>query len=300
MTVIGKFELDLTFSDGSFEGTCTDEALKDILHEPISIRGFTDGNKISFIKSYPVKYYWNRTGNSYVADKSPGHEVEYYGEYDEKSGNFKGTWQIEQTKHDDPLGAPFYQVGKWLMHRPGTEPEDLDTILGQFFDHWQQNIFPYFSSSLGDFDIATTWLAGLEVQYVVKMEDHFNYLFRADLKPGTGPEEVHQLALNNLANHVRYMLEPISDGFFNITTEGMFEAEMILHPTLWQDIAEELNDDLLVSIPDKGSILLARASDLLAVSNLKATAEEQFRNGKRKLSDQYFKYQKAPGQWRQE
>lgn len=298
--MIGKFSLEIKEKDGSFEGTCIDESLKELLHEPILISGFTEDDMISFIKTYPKRYHLERDGSAIMIDNSQGYEVEYNGQFDHQNGYYKGTWQIGIPDPSDPFGDMHYIFGNWMMHREEIEPAELNNAEGQLYEAWRNQVFPYLivreHEASGDI-LKKGWLDHLDISYVLGKFTHFEYLSPAILNQYLSTEDIHQYALNNLEFNMPYELIPVGNGCFRIKTNGMFQAEMILHPALWEDLSQQFNDDLIAAIPAKDQLLFAAASNQTALDNLKLTAAELTLRKEALLTSTLFRFDRQSLKW---
>ena len=104
--------------DGQFMGKGYDLEGIGIQPGPSTINGFLDGNLIHFVKEYPIHFSVNQDGSLLEEKFSMKPILTYDGEYNERTGIFTGTWEIEvnlgPTIHGDLLE---FSTGKWEMTR---------------------------------------------------------------------------------------------------------------------------------------------------------------------------------------
>lgn len=112
------FRMNVKIYEGIFKGTSEDEETKDIFDEPVKVRGFIEGNHISFIKTYPKNYELLEDGTPKVIKNSGPHEVTYDGSWDPKTQNWKGEWEVllGEEKVGDAYDMEFY-MGDWELKK---------------------------------------------------------------------------------------------------------------------------------------------------------------------------------------
>ncbi len=90
------FEGKIVMINGSFEGSISEEEFTDVTNEKVYIKGFIDGDHISFVKSYPFSYYLSEDETEIVFDPyKKGHDVIYDGYLNTQSNEFEGNWEIK-------------------------------------------------------------------------------------------------------------------------------------------------------------------------------------------------------------
>lgn len=112
------FSLELYDENGSFTGTCIDDEVKDIMKGVITVKGFVDGDIISFTKQYPSFYFTDENGQIQV-DPSQAHPpIIYSGIYDAECNTYSGEWEmtiatenIQGECFDDMIG------GSWIISK---------------------------------------------------------------------------------------------------------------------------------------------------------------------------------------
>ena len=98
------FVADLNEEDNLITGTATDLNEKEDTGIA-SIKGFIDGNKISFIKQYPYDSYYDEFGKIIIDKTKVGPEINYFGVWNFESNSIEGSWEIivETKKIGDQL-----------------------------------------------------------------------------------------------------------------------------------------------------------------------------------------------------
>jgi hypothetical protein len=112
-----SFEINATIEKGSFEGTVFEEEFSGATGNLVAVKGFIDGDFISFVKTYPYCYWKDEKDEIIIDEKFPGGEVIYSGSFDENTGVWKGEWEIEisAVSVDEEVDSIEMMVGVWEM-----------------------------------------------------------------------------------------------------------------------------------------------------------------------------------------
>lgn len=98
--------------------------------------------------------------------------------------------------------------------------------------------------------------------FVVDIGEEYRY-FTYDMLPSNiSPEQLQEIAFDNLSKNIEYKYcESKEPGVFGIIAGGNFEAESICWSGLWDELAEKLNDDIIISIPTKDIVYYTKLND---------------------------------------
>lgn len=116
------FTLDLLFEQNSFSGFGVDRESKSLFKEgDVRIKGFIDGDLISFIKVYPYNYFFNEETSRFEIDYSiKNHTVEYLGYFQRETQKYEGTYRAvidSGMPGTDGLYEEEFYTGYWEMSR---------------------------------------------------------------------------------------------------------------------------------------------------------------------------------------
>lgn len=104
--------------NGVFEGKSIDLEGVGANFELAEVKGFVDGDFISFTKQYPNLYSIDESGNT-VVDQSRSHPiVSYTGAYDSRSKTYSGEWELRMEIQ--PIGEYWLEdicTGKWEIRK---------------------------------------------------------------------------------------------------------------------------------------------------------------------------------------
>lgn len=125
--------------------------------------------------------------------------------------------------------------------------------------------------------------------FVVDIGDEFMY-FTYDMLPNNvTPEQLQEIAFNNLSNNIKYRFcESKEQGIFGILAGGNFEAESILWSGMWEELAEKLNDDIVISIPTKDIVYYTKLNNKKLRNKMFKMARKMFKENQKKSPDLLF------------
>jgi hypothetical protein len=113
------FILKVDDNEGSFHGIALEEEFTGLTGEAASVKGFADGDHISFVKKYPFRFDTQDDGAALIDRQQRGHEVVYDGYFNSETGVWEGTWeiQIDEIKIAPHKYRTSATVGFWQMNR---------------------------------------------------------------------------------------------------------------------------------------------------------------------------------------
>jgi predicted HicB family RNase H-like nuclease len=94
-------------SDGLFEGKCVDIEGRGVDFEKSTVKGFIDGDVISFTKEYPAQH-----------PQQHPQQLVYSGQFNNRIASFGGQWEIwlNERPHDKGLIVDI-RTGTWEMRK---------------------------------------------------------------------------------------------------------------------------------------------------------------------------------------
>lgn len=78
-----------------FSGTVWEEEFYENSKLFLSVEGFINEDRISFVKTYPCLFEIDENLNTVIDKNEKGHDVVYDGYWNEKDEKWEGTWEIE-------------------------------------------------------------------------------------------------------------------------------------------------------------------------------------------------------------
>ena len=118
--------------------------------------------------------------------------------------------------------------------------------------------------------------------FVQDMGSVLTYITYDHLPEGTDIMALQNTAFENLARDITYRsTESKEKGIYGILAGGDFEAESLCISSIWQQVSEELNDDVLICVPTKDIVFYTAAKDSKRVKKMLNMAEDMFRQNQK-------------------
>ena len=129
-------------------------------------------------------------------------------------------------------------------------------------------------------------LIGLFVQDVGSAYTYITY----DMLPeGTDVAELERMAFDNLSADITYKsVESKEQGVFGIIAGGNFEAESLCINSIWKEVSEDLNDDLVICVPTKDIVYFTKANDKKLRNKMLKMADEMFERNRQETPQLLF------------
>ena len=169
------------------------------------------------------------------------------------------------------------------------------------FDDIRDSIFPWIKVALpagdaaGDADgalsvdlVTMDFMADLVITFAVDEGDRFSLLQRADMPGDMDSDTLYALAKKNLTEQVEFNLTGTNYGGYGILAGGDHEAGALCLPFVWDAVASQAGEDLVIAVPARDCLFMATASDPDQVEAMKALARDILDHGERTLTDTLF------------
>jgi len=133
--------------------------------------------------------------------------------------------------------------------------------------------------------VCNPFAADLIVMYAEDFPDRFAYLSKRRMRElGLTMDELHSLAVANLPNRVQKIELHGSAPRFMITAGGNFEATLLLHPTLWDDLSEHIPGSPMAVAPARDLLFVTSSEWEEGISFLREMAEKELEDKRYSLS----------------
>lgn len=123
-------------------------------------------------------------------------------------------------------------------------------------------------------------------------EDVYEILKDNMLPPDVSIEELYQIACENLAKNIHFVISNTMYGGFGILADGHHEASALCLKHIWNVCVDKLQDDLLIMVPAKDMVLFVPASNAKQVEDMKAFGLEAFERNQDKISKQLYRFKR--------
>ena len=173
------------------------------------------------------------------------------------------------------------------------------------YERIQDKIYPWLKEELIDLHAlngkhisendtpVVSFIGGLKIIFVIKRgEDVYEVLKENMLPPECDIEVLYQKACENLVRDVEFVIANTWYGGFGILADGYNEASSLCFKHIWQVCADKLQDDMLIMVPAKDTVLFAPASDEDAVEKMKEHARGAYEQSAERISMKQFLFLK--------
>ncbi len=118
--------------------------------------------------------------------------------------------------------------------------------------------------------------------FVQDMGSVLTYITYDLLPEGTDIMKLQNTAFENLCRDINYRCcESKESGIYGILAGGDFEAESLCIPSIWKELSEKLNDDLLICVPTKDIVFFTKAGDRKRIRKMLGMADQMFRQNQK-------------------
>lgn len=145
--------------------------------------------------------------------------------------------------------------------------------------------------------IMQNWLGNLVIFYAIDEGDHFSLILRRDLPQNITIDELHDLATTNLSRNIEFTFNETGFGGHGLIAGGDHEAGSLTLTGIWDWCAEQIQDNLIVAVPAKDLIMMVPENDSVKINSLKNFVTEIFKDGKRLLTKQLYRFDKSNSKW---
>lgn len=171
------------------------------------------------------------------------------------------------------------------------------------FDEVKDKIYPWIKKSLNDNDTHSnnavlidipekSLLADLFIIFVADMGEKFEVLQNEHLPNGMTIDELFELSVNNLSNNIEFKLSSTNFGGYGILAGGDHEAGCLCLDYLWEQCANKIGENLIISVPSKDMVLMVGQSQTEELEKMKAISFDIIKSGDKILSEQLLFYDK--------
>ncbi|MDR1409479.1 MAG: DUF1444 family protein [Oscillospiraceae bacterium] len=171
-------------------------------------------------------------------------------------------------------------------------------------DEMKLKIYPWIKVTLGNAPdgqskeyhadlLMKPFLADLVIMFAVDMGNRFELLQQSHLPEGMTLDALYDIAVQNLADNVKFELTPTSYGGYGILADGDHEAGALCLSYIWEFCADKIGEDVVVAVPSKDMVLMVGESQPEELAQMKALASKIIEGGERMLTRNLFLYSKS-------
>lgn len=112
------------------------------------------------------------------------------------------------------------------------------------------------------------FLGDLKIIFAIKRGESYEILKDNMLPPEVSVEEIFHTACENLVRDVEFVIGNTWYGAFGIIADGIHEASSLCFKHIWTMCAEKLDDDLVIVVPAKDTVLFAEAGKKTVIEKM--------------------------------
>lgn len=125
--------------------------------------------------------------------------------------------------------------------------------------------------------------------FMQDMGNAFTYITYDEIPENITMDDLADKAFENLSKNIEYrMVESKITGIYGLVAGGDFEAESICMQGVWEDIASEFDDDVIIAIPTKDLVFFTKAGDKKLVKKMLKLASDNFETNRRETPGLLF------------
>ena len=136
--------------------------------------------------------------------------------------------------------------------------------------------------------VVKEFMADLVITIAVDEDESFSLLQRKDIPDEMSDDALFALAKKNLTEQVEFNLSGTSYGGYGILAGGDHEAGALCLEFIWDAVAKQAGEDVVVAVPARDCLFMAVASDQAQVAAMIDISRDIFTQGERTLTDTLF------------
>lgn len=157
------------------------------------------------------------------------------------------------------------------------------------FENIKDRIYPWVKESLIDHKALNgkfisdkdtpivSFVGDLMIIFVIERgEDTYEILKDNMLPPDADIGAIYQIACENLAKNVKFVISNTLYGGYGIVADGHHEASSLCFKHIWSMCVDKLEDDLVIMVPSKDIVLFVPASNQDQIDAMVAYGTEAF------------------------
>lgn len=173
------------------------------------------------------------------------------------------------------------------------------------FENIKDRIYPWVKQSLIDHEALNGkfisekdtpmvgFVGDLLIVFVIRRgEDSYEIIKDNMLPPDCDIEELYHISCQNLVRDVEFVISQTMYGGFGILADGHHEASSLCFKHIWSVCVDKLDDDILIMVPAKDTVLFVPASQEKLVDKMIDFAEQAYERNQDKISTDLFIFTK--------
>lgn len=173
------------------------------------------------------------------------------------------------------------------------------------FENIKHKIYPWVKETLVDYQALNgkyispkdtpivSFVGDLMIIFVIERgEDTYEIIKDNMLPQDLDIEELYQLACENLAKNVKFVISNTMYGGFGILADGHHEASSLCFKHIWSVCVDKLQEDIIIMAPSKDMVLFVPAGNQKLLDDMYAYGLEAYNRNKDKISTKLLRFTK--------
>jgi len=120
--------------------------------------------------------------------------------------------------------------------------------------------------------------------YAIDYPDYVAYVNDDSFEGGLDIDDMRAAAVENLQTKIDIAAVEQNGAFFFLTADGFYESSMVLDAALWDNIAEQMGEEIAMIVPARDTVIFTFASNVEAVETLNLIRDDIIKDGAHPLS----------------
>lgn len=171
------------------------------------------------------------------------------------------------------------------------------------FENIKHKIYPWVKETLVDYQALNgkyispkdtpiiSFVGDLMIIFVIERgEDTYEIIKDNMLPPDLEIEELYQIACENLARDVKFVISNTMYGGFGILADGHHEASSLCFKHIWSMCVDKLQEDVIIMAPAKDMVLFVPAGNQKLLDDMYAYGMEAYNRNRDKISTKLLRF----------
>ena len=141
---------------------------------------------------------------------------------------------------------------------------------------------------------AVSFVGDMKIVFAIKRDgDNYEVLQDNMLSPDADIEGIFHTACEDLVRDVEFVIGNTWYGAYCIIADGIHEASSVCFRHIWNVCSDKLEDDLVIMVPSKDTVLFAPAGQEKVVEEMLEHGNRAYDAGPDSITDMLFLFSKA-------
>ena len=174
------------------------------------------------------------------------------------------------------------------------------------FENIKHKIYPWVKETLVDYQALNgkyispkdtpiiSFVGDLMIIFVIERGEDTYEIIKDNMLPlDLDIEELYQIACENLAKNVKFVISNTMYGGFGILADGHHEASSLCFKHIWSMCVDKLQEDVIIMAPAKDMVLFVPAGNQKLLDDMYAYGMEAYNRNRDKISTKLLRFTKC-------